>query len=135
MSSLRVKWLVESLGSIQNLGDVTKFEFKISGHAKRIVGVFVSSNHSAIQSNDDNAYTEVELCLNINNGAQNILKKPFHLCQINSKYFKPVKLCYLNEPLIAGQDVSGYIKCIRITVEDPPAYVIPVKIYIKYLSE
>lgn len=132
---IKPKWLVVNIGSVQNLNDITKFEFKIPGHCKRLVGVFVSSNHPAIQSNDNTAYTEIELCLNINNAAQNVLKKPFSLAQINSKYFKSVRICFFDEPLIAGQNISGYMKCIFATVEQPPPYVIPVKLYIKYLTE
>lgn len=135
MGLVKPKWLVKDIGTFQNLGDVTKFEFKIPGHCKRIVGVFLSSNHPAIQSNDGATYTEVEMSLNINNGAQNILKKPFSLALINSKYFKPIKICFLNEPLIAGQNISGYIKCLFPIVEEPPPYVISVKLYIKYLTE
>ena len=120
----KIKWIVINAGSLTNAGDFVKFSIKAPAHCKRVLGVFPFSEEMCKTQAEN---LDVLLSLSLNNKAVNSVCAPFTL-GYNDEDNTKSRMLRIDEELLAGQKISGYVEKLYPTVIIPTYNV---RIYLK----
>ncbi len=102
----KIKWLIINAGTLINYGDFVKFSVNAPKHCKRLLGAFPYSRELYCYQED---VTGVNLSLSVNNRAVTLLSQPFSLGH-NDDDNSQSRMVRLDEPLISGQKISGFVE-------------------------